>query len=77
MHTAELKNIKVSAYSGYKANERPIFFILDGRKYIVTEILERWYEEDGYYFKIVADDQCTYTLKWNSIQDLWYIILGG
>ncbi len=72
----KIKNIKVSAYSGYKANERPLFFVLDGRKYIVNEVLEQWYEEEDDYFRIMADDGCKYSLKWNRKQDLWFIILG-
>ncbi len=33
--------IKVEAYAGYKAEERPVAFTADGRRYRIEEITER------------------------------------
>lgn len=66
--------IKVSAYSGYKVNERPLSFVLDGQNYIVKKILEQWYEEDGNYFRVMADDMHRYKLKWDRRSHSWFII---
>jgi hypothetical protein len=38
------QHIQVEAYSGYKANERPVAFIFHGRRWEISEILDRWYE---------------------------------
>jgi hypothetical protein len=64
--------IKVVAYSGYKANERPVCFFLDDKRCEVKEILDRWYGPDHDYFKVLADDGCAYLLKWHRSSDRWY-----
>lgn len=59
------QTIEVQCYSGYKANERPISFILDGNKLMVDEIIDQWNTPEYRYFKIVADDGNRYLLKCN------------
>jgi len=75
---SRLKVIHVSCYSGYKANERPINFTVRGRKLIVEQILDRWYGISSSYFKILADDQKIYLIKYDQDEDLWTLekILG-
>ena len=62
-------NVTVEAYSGYKANERPFRFQLEDRAYEVLEILDRWYGPDSVYFKVRAEDQNYYILRYDSDQD--------
>jgi len=66
--------IEVVAYSGYKANERPLYFVRDGKKFQVTKILDRWVEQDHNYFKILAEDGHVVTLKWHRYLDIWFIL---
>lgn len=61
----------VECYSGYKANERPLSFSLDRRKYIVEELIDQWYGEDYTYFKVRADDKNIYILKYDELNDVW------
>ena len=68
------KPVQVSAYSGYKANERPLAFSVDGRKYDVVHIIDRWYGVEHDYFKILAGDGKTYLLRWHRILDLWFLV---
>ena len=68
------KKIEVVAYSGYKANERPLYFIMDNRKLEVTNIIDRWYGEEHDYFKVLADDANVYVLKWQRMPDLWFVV---
>jgi len=68
---SRLKVIQVSCYSGYKANERPINFTVRGRKLIVEEIMDRWYGLNHSYFKILANDQKIYLIKYDQDEDLW------
>ena len=63
--------VQVSSYSGYKANERPAAFSLEGRSYRVVEVLDRWYDPDGVYFKVRADDQNLYILRCHIPSDTW------
>lgn len=67
------KSIRVYAYSGYKANERPTAFVLDDRRYEVTCTIDRWYGVDHDHFKVLADDGNVYLLKWHRAQDLWFL----
>ena len=65
------KQIKVMAYSGYKANERPIYLILDNRKIEVQKVIERHCELEHDSFRILADDGKEYLVKWNRESDIW------
>jgi hypothetical protein len=48
--------MKVTCYSGARANERPTGFLLGEKRYEVTDVIDRWYGPDYLYFKIRADD---------------------
>lgn len=63
--------IKVKAYSGYKAEERPISFTIGERELKIEELLDRWYGEDYEYFKLRADDRCIYIIRYNRGDDFW------
>ena len=65
------KKVEVNAYSGYKANERPLSLILDSRKLEVINIIDTWYGEEHDYFKVLADDGKVYLLKWHRTMDFW------
>ena len=65
------EHIEVRSYSGYKANERPLSFVLGERKFQVMRIVERWFGEDHDYFNVLADDGGVYLLKWNRNLDRW------
>lgn len=39
-------NIKVIAYSGYRVNESPWTFVINDETMTVTEILDKWIEEN-------------------------------
>jgi hypothetical protein len=61
----------VECYSGYKADERPLSFQLDDRNIAVKELLDKWYGIDYTYFKVRADDDNTYILKYDEHKDEW------
>ena len=58
------KRIEVVAYSGYKANERPISFTVDNREVEVRDITDRWYDVEHDNFKVLGDDGKIYLLRW-------------
>ncbi len=63
--------IEVNAYSGYKANERPLSFLYRQEKIEVEEVMDKWYGVESDYFKIRANDGKVYLIKWNRILDVW------
>jgi hypothetical protein len=65
--------IHVTAYAGYKANERLMSFVVDDQCLDVRDILSRWVEPDKDFFKVMADDDKIYTLSWNRKSDVWRI----
>ena len=67
------EKIKVTEYSGYKANERPIRFKIRDKELDVEEIIDRWYGQEHDYFKVRASDNKIYILKWHRGLDVWSI----
>ena len=65
------QEVEVTAYSGYKANERPQHFILDQKRLEVEKIIDRWYGMEHDYFKVLADNGRPYILKWHRFSDCW------
>jgi hypothetical protein len=76
-----LNPIKVQCHSGYKADEYPVSFILDGEEFPVSGIIDRWYQGDrdpktpvADYFKVIVASGRQFLLKHEIIEDVWYMI---
>jgi hypothetical protein len=54
--------VRVECYSGRKADERPIRFELNGRVYVVDQVVDQWYSPNCAFFKVSADDGDLYIL---------------
>jgi len=63
--------ITVQNYAGYKGDERPISFSLEGRMLRIMEIVDRCYDPDYNVFKVLADDGRIYQLRNNMNADSW------
>jgi hypothetical protein len=63
--------IKVMSYAGYRAEERPKAFILDGQKIEVHKISAQWREEDRDCFRVVSADGNRYLLCYSRRDDVW------
>ncbi len=55
--------LEVDCYSGRKADERPVRFRMEGRQYLVEEVLDHWYDPDSICYKVRADDGNLYILR--------------
>ena len=66
--------LKVECYSGYKVNQRPVAFSLGKRRMRVTEIIDQWYGPDHTYFKVMAEDENTYILRYSAKEDRWELV---
>jgi hypothetical protein len=73
--------LRVECYSGWRADERPIRFWIDGHHYVVEDILDQWYGPDAKYFKVRADDGNGYILRHDTspAMDAWSLeaLRGG
>jgi len=63
--------INVQTYAGYRGDERPISFSLEGRIIRIMEITDRWYDPDHNIFKVLADDGGAYLLRYDMSADNW------
>jgi hypothetical protein len=70
----------VDCYSGYKANERPRAFVLDGQRHEVVEIVDRWYEGGRTaadpqvdIFKVKTAGGAVFMLRYNALFDAWTV----
>jgi hypothetical protein len=62
MRNVEMR-VEVVCYSGYKGDERPVRFRLDGQDYCVEELLDQWYGPQNIFFKVRANDGNVYILR--------------
>lgn len=63
--------LKVECYTDSKSQESPIAFVLRERRYLVEEIVDRWFGEGSSYYKVKADDQNVYLLKYDKRLSRW------
>ena len=55
--------LSVECYSGRKADERPVRFLLAGRLYRVETVLDQWYDPEHIFYKVQANDGNLYILR--------------
>ena len=63
--------LEVECYSGHRGVERPLRFRMRGRQYEVAEVEDRWYSPGAIYFRVRADDDNFYILRYDEQQDVW------
>jgi hypothetical protein len=63
--------IEMECYSGYRADERPVRFVMSGRRYEVIEVEDRWYSPRATYFRVVASDGNRYVLCHDAGKEVW------
>jgi len=66
-----MADLKVETYSGYKADERPISFIIHNKKLMVEKIIDQWRTQEYDYFKVLAEGGREYILKHDVRGDKW------
>lgn len=68
--------LEVECYAGRKADERPVRFRMEGRQYLVEEVLDQWYDPDSICYKVRADDGNLYILRQQtSVPDgIWELV---
>lgn len=73
--------IKVHSYSGYKAEERPISLVLEGKQCQVERILASWRQESinpgkgrRVYFKIKVEGGRAFTIFYDEKNEGWFLL---
>ncbi|HJV34489.1 PH domain-containing protein [Geomonas sp.] len=66
--------VTVQCYAGYKGDERPTSFTLQGRQIEVREIVDRWFDPDYNCFKVVGDDGHRYLLRHDLNDHSWHLL---
>ena len=68
--------LEVDCYSGRTADERPVRLRLDGRQYLVEEVLDQWYGPHDAFYKVRADDGNLYILRreTSTPEEPWHLV---
>ena len=66
--------IKVEFCSKLQTKERPVAFQVYDRRYRIKEIVDRWYGVGEVFFKVEADDDNIYLLKYEEGQGCWDLV---
>jgi hypothetical protein len=66
-----MNEIRVECYSGQRADEKPLRFVLGDRRYEIDELDGQWYSPDAIFFRVLADDGNYYVLRHDEARDLW------
>jgi len=69
-----LTMIKVEFCSKLQTKERPVAFQVYDRRYRIKEIVDRWYGVGEVFFKVEADDNNIYLLKYEEGQGCWDLV---
>ena len=74
--------VQVEAYAGYRANESPRAFVLEGRRVEVDQVVDRWYEgglsprdQKLDYYKVRTGDGREFILRYNAQFDSWAVLV--
>ena len=75
----ELIPARVECHSGYRADETPRRFTVDGRETEIAEVIDRWYQGEkdpewpaASYFKVRGAEGHLFLLKHDEESDAWY-----
>jgi hypothetical protein len=63
--------IRVECYSGYRGEQEPLAFWLGERRLTVRAIVDRWFAPTQRWFKLDADDEHTYILRYDEPRGDW------
>lgn len=71
----ETSSIRVECYCGYRSEQEPRRFFVDGNPIEITEVVDRWLCPEHRYFKVRSDDGDLYLLRHDVTEDRWELIL--
>ena len=66
--------VKVKSCSGSEGKETPVGFLLGERSIKIEEVMDRWYGQQGTYYRVLGDDENLYILKEPLEGELWELV---
>ena len=76
----ELIAVRVESYSGYKADEYPVSFYWNDKKFEVQDIIDHWYQGEvnpewpvSDYFRVLTISGTQHLIKHDIDSDVWYL----
>jgi len=67
------KQTAVRCLAGFRADERPLSFLVDDREIKVRTILDSWREPDYLIFRVEAEDGRVYEIRHHEYDDSWQV----
>lgn len=67
--------LSVECNAGVNGEREPQAFSMGKRRVIVDEVIDRWLATDYQYFKVRADDNGTYILRYDANRAIWEMTL--
>jgi hypothetical protein len=74
MNTEPL-TIRVECYAGYRGEETPRRFFMDGNAIEIEEVIDRWLAPEYRYFKVRAGENDIYILRHDALAQRWELTL--
>ncbi len=71
---AKSAEITVHCYAGYRGEEQPRSFQINGRDILVKEILQQWQEPSCRCFMLKSNDDGSYCLRYDETSDSWQLV---
>lgn len=68
-------DIQVEAYAGYKGEETPRAFTLNGMRVEVQTVVDRWYTETHSCFRVLAGNGNRYVLRYEWDVMRWELVM--
>lgn len=65
--------IRVWTYSGYRGDEKPIRFEVNGVDHRVADIIDQWYGQNADFFKVRTRKDKIYILRLDRFDGMWDI----
>ncbi len=66
-----MSDFQVECYAGYRGDESPRALIIHGHRYLVTEVIRRWQEPGGRYFRLRASNGGEYVVYNDTAKGAW------
>lgn len=64
--------IEVSCHAGYKADEFPTRFRIEGRSIEVVRVVDQWRMPERHCFRVLGQDRRTYLLEREIATNRWF-----
>jgi hypothetical protein len=65
--------LRVECNAGFRDEQEPIAFCFGARRLVVRDVVDRWFAPTQRWFKVDADDDQSYVLRYEETTGRWYL----